>query len=181
MNRYLIAFFLIVSTCFSACREDDVEPEQNKVKKITEQIATYKQKVIDFTGRTSQAGKVTGYFDGNELKLAMSVTNTQRGGRNDEYFFHNNKLIAVKQEEYNYNQPRYLTKEVAATTGDSVWFDESKTTMSASWCYFYSGHMVKWLDKNNKVMSEADPRFDELNDKLLQDAEKLKQMLFNQK
>ncbi len=180
MNRYLIAFFIIVVTCFSACREDDVAPEQNKCKKIMEQLGSYKQKVIDFTSRNPQAGKVTGYFDGNELKLASSVTSTQRGRRKDDYFFHNNKLIAVKQEEYNYNQPKYLTKELAATTGDSVWFDETKTVMDASWCYFYSGHLVKWLDKNNKTVSNADPRFDELNDKMLQDAEKLKQMLFNQ-
>ncbi len=179
MNKFLALFFVFAVTCFSACREDDVTPEQNKCNKIIQNLATYKKKALDLQGHVAETGNITGYYEGDELKLAIAISNGENGRKKESYFFHSNHLIAMQQDEFIYNKPRYITKQVAATTGDSTWYDETKTVMKTSWFYFYNGHMVKWLNQQNQAVPDNSPNWEVMNDKLLLDADKLKQMLLN--
>jgi hypothetical protein len=179
MYKRFAILFLVVVTCFSACREDNVAPEQEKCKKIMHDLPTYKQKSIDLSGRIQQNGTIMGYFDGKDLKMAVATSFSQTGRREENYFFHNNHLIAVHQEDYTYNKPQYITEEVAKTTGDSTWYDDAKTIMKTNWFYYYNDHLVKWIDTQGKIVSDNDKRFDYKEEEFKNNAEKLKEMLLS--
>ena len=177
MNKLLAAATFIIITLFASCREDDVRPEIEKCKIINQHLPVYKQKTLDFTGQAQQNGYVTGYLDGKELKLANASSFSPTGRKENAYYFHSNHLVAVKQEEYTYNKPTYITEELAVKNGDSSWYDDTKTVMKINWCYFYNGHMVRWIGPGHNIIPDNDRQWDNKEDGLLQDAEKLKKML----
>ncbi|MBC7552888.1 MAG: hypothetical protein H7257_02805 [Taibaiella sp.] len=179
MKRY-IALALIFLSLLASCREDDIEPEVEKCKIINQNLNKYTRKTFDYTGQAENAAIVTGYLDGEQLKMARASAFTDLGRKEDCFYFHKNKLIAVKQEEYLYNKPSYFTEDMATKLGDSVWYDDAKTVMKTNWYYFYSGKLVKWINPDHRIMPETDKQYDFKNDGLLSDAEKLKKMMLTE-
>lgn len=177
MNSRFAIFLLLLMNCLGACREDNVTPEQDKCKHILAHLSTYKHKTINLAGRMPQNGTIMGYLDGEELKMASASSFSLRGRREENYFFHNNHLIAVQQDDYTYNVPQYITEAVAKTTGDTVWYDDTKTIMRTSWFYFYNSHMVKWIDPQHRIVPDNLQSFDYKDEELQHNAEKLKEML----
>ena len=69
-----------------------------------------------------------------------------------------------------------MTEERALKDGDSVWYDDTKTKMTTTRYYFFEGRMVKWINKDNKVIPETNKKYDFQAAILLRDAEKIKKM-----
>jgi hypothetical protein len=168
---------LILALFLGSCSENDTTGTQKQVKNINEHLSTFKHKTLDLTGRTELNGSITGYFNDDELAMANVTTYSDLGRKVESYYFDGKDLIAVQKEEFTYNKPQYFTREMAVENGDSVWYDDAKTVLKATWHYFYDGRMVRWLEPGGKVVPENDRRYQFQSGTLLNDAEKLKKML----
>lgn len=173
-NFTALVFFMIL--IFTSCSENDITGTQKTCKEILSNLSTYQHKTLDLAGQNSESNGVSFYIKDNKVMLATIATYSETGRTNAQYFFDNNDLICVVQQDYIYNRPTYMTEERATKDGDSVWYDDTKTTMSTTRYYFYDGRMVKWINKDNKVIPETNKKYDFQTALLLNDAEKIKKM-----
>ena len=177
MRLFILALFVTLS--FTSCSEDDITGTQKKCQEINQHLSSYKQKTLDYSGTVEQGGGVTGYFDGDKLMMAAVVTLGETEREVEEYFFDDNELMCVKKERFIYNKPTYMTEERALKDGDSTWYDDKKTIMKVSYCYFYDGRMVKWINEEKKDIPDTDRKYTYQTAVMLNGADKLKKMLIN--
>lgn len=174
MRTLVLAFLLTMS--LHSCREDDITGTQQKCKEINEHLPEYKRKNIESSIQSENVTSLTIYLKDDKIALAVAASYTETDRSTSKYYFDNNKLMCVVQEEYTYNKPTYVTEEKALKNGDTVWYDDTKTKHTTSRYYFYDGRMVKWVDKDNKVIPESNKRYDLQTAILLKDADKIKRM-----
>ena len=172
----LSAFLLLLVIAFSSCSEDDISGTQKKCKEILENLPTTQHKTLGMSAHSAESSGVNFYYRDNKIVLATVATYDESNRSNTQYFFDDNDLICVVQDDYVYNRPTYMTEERALKDGDSVWYDDSKTKMTTTRYYFYDGRMVKWINKDNKVIPETNKKYDFQAAILLRDAEKIKKM-----
>ncbi len=172
----ILLFALCLAFSLQSCSEDDITGTQKTCKDIVEHLSSYEHKTLDITGKSAETNGLSFYFKNNKLVLATIATYEESGRTNAQYFFDNEELICVIQDEYVYNRPTYMTEERALKDGDSVWYDDTKTKMTTTRYYFFEGRMVKWINKDNKVIPETNKKYDFQAAILLRDAEKIKKM-----
>lgn len=167
----LSCIFLLTS-----CSEDDITGTVKKSHDIDAHIADYKQKTISIPEQRTEGGSVTIYTQNSKLILVTDTSYSLTGAGSARYYFDDGDLIAVTQNDYVYNQPVSKTKEQAAITGDSTWYDATRTKLKTNRYYFYHNRMVKWIANNSTDVDNNDKRYDLQQAILLKDVEKIRKM-----
>ncbi len=175
MRLLTIALFFVLS--LNSCREDDINDTIKECKNINEHLTSYQQKTIDLPAQSTEGGSVTFYSKDEKLAMVRAVYYGESARSDARYYFKDDNLISVIQEEYTYNRPIYVTEERAKADGDSTWYDDSKTVRTTNRYYFYDGDMVKWIDKDNKEIPESNKKYRLQAAILFKDAEKIKKMM----
>ena len=178
--KKIIAAFFVATFCLTSCSEDDITGIVKHCTQINAHLNDYKKKDIDLTGITSEGGTITGYFKDKELVMASVSSFGQASRSVSEYFFDDDKLECVIQQEYTYNRPMYYTDTMAIEDGDTAvhgGYDDKKTVMKVTRFYFYDGRMIKWFDEHDKLIPDNDRKYEFQTHSLLTDADKLSKML----
>lgn len=160
----------------SSCSEDDITDTQKKMKETDAGIAGYKSKVIELPMQKDEGGSVTMYTRDGKLVLTTDTAYTQSGTSSARYYFDDEDLAAVVQNEYVYNQPIYYTREMAIEDGSKEWHDDRKTVKKTNSYYFYNNRMVKWVNENGVEISDNNKKYELQQAILIKDAEKIKKM-----
>lgn len=180
MKKTICILFLAFFGLLASCSEDDITPIQKQCKNIDAQLASYRLKTIDLSGKTEETGTITGYFKNKDLIKATVESANELGRKFDEYYFDGEYLSCVKQIAFIYNKPSYYTREVAAKNGDSVCFDDRKTVEKTNQFFFYEKRMIKWINQDNKTIEDNDRKYQFQKALLQSDADKLQKMLKDQ-
>jgi len=171
MKKLFVISALLLCCCL-ACKkkQGDVIAEARKTyeKVNKEQKDLTKREVDDISSR--EKGNITGYYKDEEIKK-MSVQHFGDKSRTfTEYYFEDGMLVYMLRQEFVYNKPTTYTQEVATAAGDSVWYDDRKTTLQTSIYYFNDNKLIKWKAAGDKDMAVNTPEFIEKEPMLLAEA-----------
>ena len=133
---------------------------------ITKEKPKYKSKNMDGYPEPDKRS-LTGYFDGDNLKLVNESYFSDTDRVFTHYFIKSNGLIYVYREDFIYNRPVNYTEDSAKKNNDSVWYDDKKTVLKTSYYYFTEGKMLKWVDADHKTVPPNSKDYDAKRDELL--------------
>ncbi|WMI68179.1 hypothetical protein [Mangrovimonas sp. YM274] len=147
----LIVLFLC-SPCIAQINDSIVAEIKKSYSEIRNNINSYDSKLINESEETIESGQVTGYYKNGELKYIQVIGLGETGKIQTEYYFKNEKLIFVFDQNFSYNRPIYWDKKTAEENGDDEVFDSKKTTVIKDWYYFNDEKLFLWIDnEKNKV------------------------------
>lgn len=142
---WLTALFLtLISTI--GCKEEqaDILAEINQKKaEIDKNLKAYTYRYVDDIV-SEDRGVIGGYYDEEQIiRIAAQYFNVN-GRRFVDYYFDDGMLIFVHEASYKYNKPNTYTEEVARQNGDSIWYDDAKTTSAVNTYYFNENKLIKY-------------------------------------
>ena len=180
LHRFLLCSLVLVMTLMgTSCSEDDITGTEKTCQELLQKKdKEFTVKTTDFDGVTELGGKMIGYFNKkNKIEIAVAKSSTMTKGEELTFFYEDEALLAVYQTTLLYNAPKFYTADRAIAAGDSVWFDEEKSTKKLSRYYFYHDRMVKWYNDSSQLVSTDDKRYYYTNKRMLADASKVLQIL----
>jgi hypothetical protein len=152
--RKFITLFCLLAVCFSSCKkkqEDILADIRKKYGEINNKLKDYTRKQVDDI-TTVGAGTITGYYRDDEIKKLVAERFTDTCRTFTEDYFDDGMLIFMVEQNFVYNKPNTYTEEKARALGDSVWYDDKKTTMETNRFYFHKNKLIKWIDADNSDM-----------------------------
>jgi len=113
-----------------------------KFADINNNIKSYEISKIDFYGRSSEGGELTGYFKNGDLMKMVLKLDGEGGKVREEYYLVDGKLFFVFTQNYLYNGNVFG----AATKVQSV---------AENRYYFYNDKLFRWLDPQKQKVNKA--------------------------
>jgi hypothetical protein len=150
MNRYsllLLLLFIGISSC-KENREETLAGITKNYNEINRKIKDYTYRHVDDITH-KDGGGISGYYRDDEVKKIISEHYSDSSRTFTEYYFDDGMLIFVFEQKYIYNKPISYTEEKAKASGDSVWYDDTKTRLETSAFYLRKNKLIKWLDAVN--------------------------------
>lgn len=172
-----LAALLLILSALSSCSEDDISGTVKDCANIDAHINDYTPRTIEMPMQKDEGGSVTIYSKNGKLILATDTAFSDINSASARYYFDDGNMIYVVQNEYDYNQPKFKTRENGTQTGDTSWYDPRKTVLKSNRFYFYHSRMVKWINDQGKEVPTEDRHYDLQRAILIKDAEKIKKML----
>lgn len=113
--------------------------------------------------QSTEGGKVTLYFDHNQLKKIKEINYSETGKSIFEYYFDDQGLVFIFKQDHNYNAP--ITQFEA--DDDIPAFDPNKSRIEENRYYFCQGKMIEWLDENKRPVPPNSKRYIDKQNELL--------------
>ncbi len=157
----IIAMVIATIFCVTACKkkpEDTIASINKKHEKINSKLPDYKFVQVDDIVSKEQ-GKIGGYFRDEEAKKIKTEYFGEKSRSFTEYYFDDGMLIYVESQDFIYNLPNTYTEEKARAAGDSVWYDDTKTTMEINRYYFSENKLIKWTGRGKDDVPKAIAEF----------------------
>ncbi len=158
MRNILSLSLAVLLLSVTSCKK---KPE-DMIANINKEQAKIDAKLADYTLRSvddivsQDHGVIKGYYKEKEVKKVVAEHYGEKGRKFDAFYFDDGMLIMVVSEEYIYNRSMKYTEEVARASGDSVWYDDSKTKREVNKYYFDDNKLIKWTGANkNDVPSNV--------------------------
>lgn len=128
-------------------------------------LPTLRKKRIDVWDWSTEGAEATGYYKGNSLRLAEAHVYGEMGQAHIGYYFHDEQLIFVLEQNQNYAVPMPMRPSLAGSTFKTERF------------YFHQGQLIRWLGTKNQLMAVSTPDYSEKQKQLLDQAQELQQLL----
>lgn len=119
---------------------------------------------------TKEAGSVVGYFDDEQPAKVSTQTFSETKRVFRDYYFNDGMLALVSEQLYTYNKPNTYTEAVAKAAGDSVWYDDTKTTSTVNTYFFSDNKLIKWIGPDGNDVATNSAAFTKTEPELLSQA-----------
>lgn len=117
-----------------------------------------------------ETGSVVGYFDDDQPAKISTQTFSETKRVFRDYYFNEGMLALVSEQLYTYNKPSTYTEAVAKAAGDSVWYDDTKTTSTTNTYFFNDNKLIKWIGPDGKDIATNSAGFTKTEPELLSQA-----------
>lgn len=163
----IILFFFFSLPLFSQSNEELKNIVDNKCKSIKECIFTYDSSEIDIFDCSTEGGFLKAYFKNNSFVLLKLDLFYELGKVHKEFYFDNDEIIFVLEQNFFYNRPIFYDEQTAKENNDNEFFDLNKTTINELKYYFNCNEIVDIVE-DNKIREINDKKekirlFKELN------------------
>ncbi len=139
-------------------KNEAVEDIRAKFKTINGESSSYR--TVPGSIELGEGVRITGFYNGNDLKKILSETALGYGYCNSEYYFWNDNLFFV-YEKCEYDDPDDPTSEKKQVVEERI--------------YFYKGKIIKWLDNDKKEVSSS--KFSDKEDEIRKTVQMLRENL----
>lgn len=108
------------------------------------------------THMSTEGGMIKVWLDrSGNIKALNAVYYGETGKRVEEYYLNNNRVFFCLYQDYKYNRPIYWDKDRAEASGDSVFYDYTKSVILENRYYFDdSQKMIQWINQNSKTIRD---------------------------
>jgi hypothetical protein len=144
-----ISLFFLSNSIF-ASSDSLVKTIRKKYAGINSIVPKCKKVKKDIWGESVEGGEVNGYYDGNDLKLAVVHLFGESYQIISEYYFDRGEIIFVYERVIHYNCPFYIDSLAAKEMGSKIFFDFAKSKVEEQRSYFYKGKMIRWINELKK-------------------------------
>jgi len=146
----LLTFFLCFGLANAQSNDEILKKIRAEYKIIQANLTSYKKIYAKSDTESTEGGEVISFFDKNEIKLIKTISYWETGKNITQYYFKNQKLFFVFDQNFKYNRPIYWDKKKSKENGDSEYFNPKKTKISADRYYFDNENLFLWLDNDKK-------------------------------
>lgn len=168
--RKLYLFLCLIALCAVAYASEDprVLEIRNLYNKIVEQKTSYTTSEVELWGYSAEGGGAIVYKNKQgEIVLIETEFYGELQRSYESFYFHKGKLIFVFQKLYKYNTHIMMDQKAVDEMkkdypeGDYEVFDPAKTKTYENRFYFYDDKMIRWLDREKKMVDIKSAEFQE--------------------
>ena len=172
----LIMICLLVN--YSVCIAQDatlITEIKEQYNKINAEKKLFKVKAIDDYDASTEGGRVTAYYKEGMIQLIVADYYGESRKGHSQYYFANGQIVFIVDEISVYNVPFYIKKDTA--NGVVNGFDERETKLEIDRYYFHKNKLIKWIDKNNKVVTVNSRDFQKSEQDQLKEVQRIVKLL----
>jgi hypothetical protein len=126
-------------------------------------IKSYRKIERDIDGKSTEGGALVYYLQDGIIRKIVETLYFESGKNIDEYYFWKDSLIFVFNKKLYYDLPiNVAPEEEIGKVGKT---EENRY-------YFHNGNLIRWLDKNSRLVSADNPEYKKKEYSLNGDAEK---------
>jgi len=152
---WMISSFLVMSLTMPSYAteykaEDEIVQDIREKCTVIDRVKSYRKVERDVVGKSTEGGVIVGHFQDNKLRKIAATFYFESGKTIDGYYFWEDNLIFIFERKFYYSLPiSFMSKE----GGGKV------SKIEENHYYFNNNNLIRWLDKNGKIVSKDNSEY----------------------